>query len=222
MVLETEKAWASFVVGSEYFNLINHFKGNDSLIDAILRLKPQSVLEVGCGSGLTSVALAEKGLAVTCIDNSLDVLSNVSRLADFYNVNINTVSWNAKQLSPLPISHFDVAFSQGLLEHFSDDEIISALYRMSMAADTMIFEVPSEKWPLAPSSTLSFGDERFLSRKKWLFLIDEADLEVVHAYGWGILPKYHRLFSILPLFVGNRLKPKYANNLGFVCKKKVY
>lgn len=213
--------WNTFISKSTYYQLINHFKGNSQLIDVILNCKPKSVLEVGVGSGLTSVALAQRGIDVTCFDFNRKILSHVELLAAFFGTAVKTVEGDVKRLYPEIKDRFDVVYCQGLLEHFCDSEVVDVLRMMGFLGGKVVFEVPSEKWPYASSSTEVFGDERFLTRKHWLKLAFYAGLQVRGTYGWGLLPKYSRYNVFLPLFLSKRYCSRYGNNLGFVCERSL-
>lgn len=71
---------------------------------------------------------------------------------------------------------FDVAFSNGVLEHFCDEEIIKILKEEIKIANTVIFEVPSRYFD---DDEFMNGDERCLTEEKWEELVEKANANIV-------------------------------------------
>ena len=71
---------------------------------------------------------------------------------------------------------FDVAFSNGVLEHFTDDEIIKILMEEMRIADIVIFGVPIKYFN---DDEFMHGDERYLTREEWRTLITKAKRKVI-------------------------------------------
>lgn len=79
----------------------------------------QKILDVGCGAGFLTNALAEKGFSVTGVDISSDSL-RVARLYDKTQT-VQYVSADAYAL-PFPDASFDIVTSMDFLEHVDDPE----------------------------------------------------------------------------------------------------
>ncbi|MEM9337006.1 MAG: class I SAM-dependent methyltransferase [Patescibacteria group bacterium] len=77
---------------------------------------------------------------------------------------------------------YGVSFNLGVMEHFSDEEIISALKEQTRIAKRYIFAIPSAN-VLRPNSDY-FGDERYLPAKHWEELIHEANLVLEKQIGY--------------------------------------
>lgn len=71
---------------------------------------------------------------------------------------------------------FDVAFSNGVLEHFCDEEIIKILKEEIKIANTVIFGVPSRYFD---DDEFMHGDERYLTEEKWEELVEKANANIV-------------------------------------------
>lgn len=144
-----------------------------------LALPPARLLEVGFGTGFAAAFLADVGYAVTGIDDDQDVIDLAKgRLeADFFAVP-TMVKADAFKLQAA-VGHqgpFHLAYSQGFLEHFSDDDILALLREQLKISDIVVFSVPSENYP-----NQEFGNERRLGLTHWLKLIeqlDEADVSI--------------------------------------------
>jgi SAM-dependent methyltransferase len=178
------------------------------------------LLEVGFGSGTTAVLLADLGYKVTAVDID-DVL--VQRLRDRYADWIRTGRLEVRQADMLALPwqerNFDLAYHQGVLEHFPDEQIVQALREQAHVAEWVIFDVPNHRCSDRP-----FGDERLLSPSHWRRLINQAGLEVVDERGRD----FHRWLYVLPFafFSHQALKkwPWFGRWLGtdsiFVCRSR--
>jgi len=74
---------------------------------------------------------------------------------------------------------FNVAFSQGTMEHFNNDDLRRILIAQAYAAEFVIFSVPSIYYP-----NQDYGNERRLSQEDWAALLKNFGLkaELVEYY----------------------------------------
>ena len=79
---------------------------------------------------------------------------------------------------PFDDDSFDVCFSQGFLEHFSDDDIRKLLREQLRVSRKVLFSVPSFWYPRQ-----DFGDERLMKKEDWLRILSEFKLEKASYYG---------------------------------------
>jgi S-adenosylmethionine-dependent methyltransferase len=109
------------------------------------------VLEIGCGTGSTTVALAEQGALVTAVDlheGSLDVARE--RLA-VYGLSANLSCSNATDaLRNCKSEHFDMIAFLAVLEHMTLDERLSALREawnnLAPGGFLVVDETPNRLW----------------------------------------------------------------------------
>jgi SAM-dependent methyltransferase len=71
------------------------------VVDELTGLPQYPVLDVGCGFGRNAVALALRGLSVVCVDQDLDRLRTLARLAPTYIAEYKQAKAGAGQLYPL-------------------------------------------------------------------------------------------------------------------------
>lgn len=132
---------------------------------------PAKLLEVGCGSGILAGYFQDFGYQVVATDKDPAVLAySRKRLMEemlglpvFLECDAFNISGSLAEFKP-----FDACYSQGLLEHFSDDQIISLLAEQLATAPLVIFSVPSENYPRQ-----EFGDERNLPLAHWFGLMEQ-------------------------------------------------
>lgn len=78
-----------------------------------------SVLEVGCGGSVWLPALAARGARCWGIDRSAEGLALLERTLKRRRVEATLVSGDLFDSTALPVGHFDLVYSVGLVEHFS-------------------------------------------------------------------------------------------------------
>ena len=83
--------------------------------------RPSKVLEVGSGRGTLSMYFAHEGWESTILDVVPEVLEQAERQFNANDLNVTAVVGDCLAM-PLAENTFDVVFSVGLLEHFSEPE----------------------------------------------------------------------------------------------------
>lgn len=81
----------------------------------------QDVLELGCGGGQCSVALAERGADVTGIDLSTEQLTHARALAEAHDADVDLLHGDVTDL-PFADGRFDVAFNAYVFQWVEDIE----------------------------------------------------------------------------------------------------
>jgi SAM-dependent methyltransferase len=163
----------SYLSVDEYlYNLSRH----RFLLSCLLKLKPRSVLEAGTGSGSLSIFLSAQGLSVVSIDNDNEVLERAKKNCQQFKGNVNFILTDA--LNHLPFDDgFDVAFSQGVAEHFNDEQIRIYVDNQLKVSKTVIISVPNRSY------WKSFGDERLLTVREWGAIIRGFNVKQICNYG---------------------------------------
>lgn len=101
-------------------------------------------LEVGCGTGISSLWLAKNGKRVTALDYTESSVELVKAAAQKLNLdNIDVVQCDATKDLPFAEKQFDYIFQAGLLEHFETDEQIRLLSNWARYGKYMISMIPN-------------------------------------------------------------------------------
>lgn len=105
--------------------------------------KGDKILEIGCGSGETSLILAKEGRNVTAIDYSQRSIDLVNKLVQKTGYNVNTYCIDATNELPFKKNYFDIVFQAGLLEHFEKKDRIKMLSTWKRVCKRMVSLIPN-------------------------------------------------------------------------------
>lgn len=156
-------------------NYINYkIKKKKKLINLIKKYSPRKkIIEAGSGTGILSVYMASLGYDVIGIDIDNDILKLSIDISNKY-LQTNKPQFINQSIFELnyPEKFFDVSFSNGVLEHFTDEEIIDTLKQQIRISEFVIFGIPTRYFKHCESM---YGDERYLKLKYWRELIKKAD-----------------------------------------------
>jgi SAM-dependent methyltransferase len=157
-----DASWGAFYRGggtlAGFFATLHY---HEPLLREVLAGAPASALEAGSGPAVMSSFLAMAGVEAIAVDNDPGVLEVARESASRWRVQPEFVEADIFHLDALGRS-VDVVFSQGVLEHFQDDEI-RELTRQSLAiAPRFVFSVPS-RW----YGHKDFGNERLFLADRW-------------------------------------------------------
>ncbi len=209
------KSWAEYFESyAQFESLFVQASRLQRLIETIIKFTPEkgSILEVGCGSAVASILLGDLGYTVTGIDNDEAVVDNAQKRIAQLGMDIGILRMNASDLQ-FEDKSFDTVFSQGLLEHLSDEQILQSLKEQKRVAGTVIVDVPTKRAKHGPGS---YGNERFLSIRQWRALISSAGLRIVYSYGRGMTVWAH----LLPAVTWRLLDHILCQEVGFVCREE--
>ena len=165
------KTWGAFygnICGSRRL-LEGNIMANQPLIEEMARLvKPgDKVLEVGAGSGVMGWPLAQAGVLVTSLDNDKEVLRMAEINCRTLGANIELVYGDAFKI-PFDADSFALAYTEGLLEHYSDAEIHALLAEQFRVAPIVVAAVP-----MKGVEGITYGNERWLTYEEWENLLGE-------------------------------------------------
>jgi S-adenosylmethionine-dependent methyltransferase len=120
-------------------------------LDHAGNLKNKRLLEIGCGTGSSTVALAEQGAKVTGIDLDEGALLVAQERAKVYGVEAEFRFLNAQEISStFPNANFDLIIFFACLEHMTIAERISSIrdaWKMLPSGGLLVvIETPNRLW----------------------------------------------------------------------------
>jgi ubiquinone/menaquinone biosynthesis C-methylase UbiE len=191
-------AWSRYY-GSEFswrwlrMNLTGHLP----FFRWILWPRPRRVLEVGTGTATMAALISFSGSRVTSVDIERPILDQAQSTLKRLHSPARLLQADAFNL-PFPTGSFDVAFSQGFLEHFDDDEIRALLREQARVARKVVFSVPNESYGVQ-----DFGNERLMPREQWERIVQSSGLQLVKSYDYAPLRGRKRHLPVHYLAVVN-------------------
>lgn len=117
-------------------DMADHLEGRTKLdrqlvvpwIDSVFQLRGCRVLEVGCGTGASTIALAEQGCEVTAVDVNAGNLLAAQERCRIYALSAKFLCANATQLQKhFPLGMFDLIVFFATLEHLTYAERMLAM-----------------------------------------------------------------------------------------------
>lgn len=188
------------------------------LLDKIKKYaKNKKVIEAGCGSAATSIFLANNGFNVTCIDKDKDMLRFAKSNSKIFKNKPKFIKLDIRNIKELK-NNFDISFSHGVLEHYLDKEIVEMINSQLKIANFVLISVPSNFFRECQSIN---GDERFLSKKYWINLINKTNGKLIESFAYfydsnELKIKFLKFISSLTL---NKL-PRTKPYIGFVIGRR--
>ena len=182
---------------SNYVN--DKIKTKKNLIDLIKKYSPnKKVIEAGSGTGILSTYLASLGFDSVAIDIDKDILNLSKKIAKDYGAE-NTPKFMIDSILKLNYKNkeFDVSFSNGVLEHFSDKEIVKTIKKQLKIANTVIVGIPTKYFN---DDEAMYGDERFLRLKFWRKIISQAGGKIIEEKSCHFLTKSKILLDFKKYF----------------------
>ncbi len=165
--------------------------------------KSTDLLEVGCGTSTLTISLCSKINSLTGVDISEKALEHSRRHAKkLKKENCKFVKGDCFNL-PFEENTYDVVWSQGLIEHFSNpEEIIKEKLRVCKSGGVVLTSVPYKYsymlpwyWITRPKIFRRFWpwtDQEFYDQKKFQEIADQLKNQY----------SSHRIFVLQPFFLG--------------------
>jgi ubiquinone/menaquinone biosynthesis C-methylase UbiE len=124
-------------------------------------LTGKTILEIGAGSGATSIKLAQLGGTVICLDYSVNAINVIRRNTANAKTKVFCVLADANTL-PFRKETVDTCFHQGFLEHFEDlTKLLSEQYRVLKQNGVLCADVPQRY------SLYTLKKHVLMKMKKW-------------------------------------------------------
>ncbi len=152
------------------------------LIAAVRRRAAGGALEVGVGSGAHSAALSHLVGCIVAVDNDARIREAARPNLDRFGRSVRLLAADAFTL-PFRSEAFGVGYSQGLMEHFTDAEIGALLQEQLRVCRSVVFSVPSDRYPRQ-----DVGDERLMDPPAWARIAANAIQPNLHR----VAARYYR------------------------------
>ncbi|MBK9731290.1 MAG: methyltransferase domain-containing protein [Chitinophagaceae bacterium] len=200
-------------------------------------LKNKKVLEIGCGTGASTIALSEQGALVTGIDIDESAIEIAQKRADIYRLHPSFLKLNATQIETLGDSDWDIIMFVASLEHMTPKERQASLKQafslLKPGGHLCVFGTPNRLWPydlhtsLLPfymwlQDELAMDYARFSPRTEFSQIhTGNFENKYEELYRWGRGVSFHEielaLGRITDLKVTGSL-PIYLRKYGFIQK----
>jgi 2-polyprenyl-3-methyl-5-hydroxy-6-metoxy-1,4-benzoquinol methylase len=120
-------------------------------IDSLTALKGKRILEVGCGTGSSTVALAEQGAEVVATDIHQGSLDAAQHRLSLFNLTADLMLCNVSEVGRrFPPQSFDIVALFAVLEHMTLDERQSGLAAawdlVKPGGHVIVIETPNRLW----------------------------------------------------------------------------
>jgi len=152
---------------------VRHVLGYARLLNAVMRLRPARVLEIGSATGSLAIALSWFGPEVISTGASPHGVERAVRNNKRLHGRARFRMADPFALAEFADASFDVAVSQGFLDHFQDDEIIALLRQQLRVARHVVFSVPNR--------ARARDDGRLMARYEWDCLLLRGGFEIVES-----------------------------------------
>ena len=130
-------------------------------LEKISPLRGKKIIEMGAGSGATSIKMASLGAALTCLDYSDQSLALIDKNCKGAEVDISLLKADVENL-PVKDSSYDICFHQGLLEHFRNpSQQLKEQFRILKPGGLLLVDVPQT------FSLYTITKKYKIFRKKW-------------------------------------------------------
>jgi SAM-dependent methyltransferase len=161
--------WDNFRVGT--ISAPTFYKRNlihRDLLRESLRRAGGGLLEVGVGSGAQSAYASRRSVRTVTLDNDHRIMRAALVNLRRFGPGVQPVGGDGFRM-PFRDGSFGVAISQGLMEHFEDDQIGALVREQLRVARSVVFSVPSDRYPRQ-----DVGNERLMPPERWLSIVQAA------------------------------------------------
>lgn len=201
-------------------------------------LKNKKVLEIGSGSGSSTLATAEQGAIVTGIDIDEKALEVAKKRFDFYGHQSNFLQVNARNIGEkFGGVHWDMVIFYAALEHMTAQErkesLSGAFSLIKKGGHLCVFGTPNRLWPFDQHTSwlpfyswlqdeIAIDYSQFSPRPEFAKLNkDKHQKDFTLFYRWGVGVSYHEFEIALENFKNQRVigsLPIFLRRYNFIQK----
>ena len=182
-----DKIWKKFDFDANYRNTCEQLDSYYLIEEYFGKRVGNKILEVGCGSGLTSLILAKRyKLKPTFLDASAESIKICKKNAKRLSIEAVCVMALAQEL-PFKDNEFDIVLSGGLIEHLTPEDKLKAMQEMyRVSKNLVIVIVPNAhnvpyrigKFWRELLGKWAFGDENPLTKNELRSLTEKSDAKI--------------------------------------------
>jgi SAM-dependent methyltransferase len=177
--------WQEYYQNLTISDFIGNLFGQRELLEEIVKLKPGKILEVGAGSGGLSIFLSQLGFEITASDSDEAVLEIIRQNNERFGGKIKDVILADGFRLPFANDSFDLIFHQGVIEHFSDSEIVRFITEQLRVAPKVLAAAPNQNYPRQ-----DLGDERLISGQAWRSVLKDFKVIWQKDYSPKVFPRF--------------------------------
>jgi 2-polyprenyl-3-methyl-5-hydroxy-6-metoxy-1,4-benzoquinol methylase len=144
---------------------------------------PARVLEVGTGTGALTVLLAANGYSAVGIDIDAGVVSEARRFAEHFRTDCRFEVADGFDLTQFH-GQFDLAFSAGVIEHFSHERAVAMIREQARVATYVLAVVPTW-YALRNDPATEPTHARAIRRRELREIFRDAGLIITKQFGYG-------------------------------------
>jgi len=189
----------------------------ESLLGRRFDYRGKRVVEIGCGTGISTCMMARRGAEVTFLDYSRDALGIVKRVMRSLGVDGELVLGDAFDVD---LSGFDISHSEGVIEHFRGERrqgIVDVHANALKRGGRSVITVPQIKSPpyrigkllAEKTGTWIHGNEYPYSRTELRKRMERSGMrfekmiggEFLFSFGWAFAPLWMKS-RILSMSIG--------------------
>ena len=160
--------------------------------------KGNKLLEAGSGTGVLSTYLSSIGYDVTGIDIDSQIIALSNEISNNYN-SVKKPTFVNKSIFELDYKEnfYDISYSNGVLEHFTDVQIIDTLKQQLKVAKIVIFGIPTKYFN---QEDAMYGNERYMDYDFWRNLILESGGIILEEKSMHYMSRAKRLLNFKKYF----------------------
>ncbi|MBI1922665.1 class I SAM-dependent methyltransferase [Candidatus Poribacteria bacterium] len=169
------------------------------------------LLEIGCGPCFLSIWLSHlsaEGFRCWALERDEKVLEYAHRNVEFLRAPVSLIHGDMFDL-PLKSDSFDIIIHDGVLEHFTDTEIMTAIKEQARVAKRVVFTVPVSRSRGNPEL---YGDERLLDIRHWKRVVESSGVVRVKCM-YGTSPSRGLLSQVIWYGMGRVGLQKHRTSL---------
>jgi glycosyltransferase involved in cell wall biosynthesis len=198
---EDGRRWAEIYERVRLEEIPNHYRTFTAMpflaryLEKALETCPEGgrVLETGIGFGYGAIWLSQRGRLAEGLDYEPAIVERGNRINRILGGSATFRFGDAFDLERYARGTYDLILHQGVLEHFSDEEIRAILGQQVKIARRVLFSVPSVHYPFEKE----FGNERLLSLEQWQEILRGFDVELLTYYGDPGLGAREQIMGVL-------------------------